>query len=181
MGMEVTKLDYIYLSEIKNMIILDHSTIKRKIKRLAYQVLEQNYEAQRIFLLGVNSKGMKFAELINEELEKLSDKELILGNIQLSPADPVNNPIKCTIDSQTFANEHVIIFDDVGNTGRTLFYACRPLFDAIPKKLETGVLVDRKHKNFPIQVDYVGLSLATTISNHITVNFEDLQMSASLD
>lgn len=177
----MTQLDYIYLGEIKIMIILNHPTIKRKIKRLAYQVLEQNYEARRIYLIGVNSKGMKFAELIHGELKKMSDKEFVLGNIQLSPADPVIHPIKCTVDAERIANEHVIIFDDVANTGRTLFYSCRPLFDAIPKKLETGVLVDRKHKNFPIQVDYVGLSLATTIGNHITVNFDSAEMSATLE
>jgi pyrimidine operon attenuation protein/uracil phosphoribosyltransferase len=163
------------------MIILDQATIERKIKRLAFQVLEQNYTADRIFIVGINSKGKRFAELIHKELNQLSEKELILGNISLSPADPVNNPIECSVDLKTMNDQHVIIFDDVANTGRTLFYACRPLFEIVPRKLETGVLVDRKHKNFPIQVDYVGLSLATTISNHITVNFEESQMKATLE
>ncbi|MEL6989936.1 MAG: phosphoribosyltransferase family protein, partial [Bacteroidota bacterium] len=66
--------------------------------------------------------------------------------------------------------------DDVANTGRTIFYAFKPLFEILPKKIEVAVLVDRKHKSFPIKVDYVGLSLATTIQENIDVqilNTED--------
>ncbi|MFZ1579958.1 MAG: phosphoribosyltransferase family protein, partial [Saprospiraceae bacterium] len=59
------------------------------------------------------------------------------------------------------------IVDDVANTGRTIFYAFKVFMDVLPKKIEIAVLVDRKHKRFPTKVDYVGLSLATTVQEHI--------------
>ena len=63
----------------------------------------------------------------------------------------------------------LIIVDDVANTGRTIFYAFQPLLALLPSKLQVAVLVDRKHKSFPIEVDYVGLSLATTMKENIVV------------
>ena len=59
--------------------------------------------------------------------------------------------------------------DDVANTGRTIFYAIKPLLDILPKKVEVAVLVDRTHKAFPIRVDYYGISLATTLKETINV------------
>ena len=71
------------------------------------------------------------------------------------------------------SGKKIILFDDVANTGRTIFYACKPFLNIIPERLEIAALVDRKHKLFPIQVDYVGLSLATTLHNNIEVIFND--------
>jgi pyrimidine operon attenuation protein/uracil phosphoribosyltransferase len=65
------------------------------------------------------------------------------------------------------------VVDDVANTGRTVFYACKPILETLPKKLETVVLVDRMHKSFPIKVDYVGISLATTLMENIDVRISD--------
>jgi pyrimidine operon attenuation protein/uracil phosphoribosyltransferase len=63
--------------------------------------------------------------------------------------------------------------DDVANTGKTFFYAFKPLLEFTPKKVRVAVLVDRKHKAFPVSVDYVGLSLATTMHEHINVIIEE--------
>ncbi len=65
-----------------------------------------------------------------------------------------------------------IIVDDVANTGRTIFYAVQPLLKVIPRKVEVAVLVDRKHKSFPIKADYVGLSLFTTLKDDIDVRIK---------
>ena len=73
------------------------------------------------------------------------------------------------------AGKVVIIVDDVANTGRTIYYAIKPLLDTLPKKVEVAVLVDRKHKSFPIQSDYVGLSLATTLKENIDVQIREVQ------
>ena len=72
--------------------------------------------------------------------------------------------------AEALRNKPVIIVDDVANTGRTIFYAVQPLLKAVPKKVEVAVLIDRKHKSFPMKADYVGLSLATTLLNNIEVN-----------
>ena len=66
----------------------------------------------------------------------------------------------------------VIIVDDVADTGRTMLYALKPFLDTHPRKIQTLVLVERSHKLFPIQNDYVGLSLTTTLQEHIAVETE---------
>ena len=67
----------------------------------------------------------------------------------------------------------VIVCDDVANTGRILSYAIKPLLSVYPKKIRVMVLVDRKHKKYPVSADFVGLSLATTMQEHITVEFDN--------
>jgi len=71
--------------------------------------------------------------------------------------------------------------DDVSNTGRTLFYAVKPLLGVLPRRVEVAVLVDRKHKLFPIQPDYVGLSLYTTLKDNIEVTLEGPSLSVHLE
>ena len=76
----------------------------------------------------------------------------------------------------------VILVDDVANTGRTIFYAFKPLMESLPGKIEVAVLVDRTHKMFPIKVDYVGLSLATTLKENISVKIVGVEeMEVHLD
>ena len=71
-----------------------------------------------------------------------------------------------------------IIVDDVANTGRTIFYAFKPLLEVLPKKVEVAVLINREHKSFPIKVDYQGLSLATTVQENIEVNIKGKKQEA---
>jgi pyrimidine operon attenuation protein/uracil phosphoribosyltransferase len=63
--------------------------------------------------------------------------------------------------------------DDVSNTGKTLLYALKPFLSAQPKKIQTLVLVERSHKLFSIQPDYVGLSINTTLQEHISVQVSE--------
>lgn len=149
------------------MQILDDYQIKQKITRMAYEVLENNIEADEIILAGINNNGLRLAELIRIELEKLTQQKLILVSIQLNPAAPLDFPIKCSAQPESFKNKPIIVIDDVANTGRTTFYAFKVLMDILPQKIEVAVLVDRKHKLFPVKVDYVGLTLATTLQENI--------------
>jgi pyrimidine operon attenuation protein/uracil phosphoribosyltransferase len=95
-----------------------------------------------------------------------------LARIRLNPAKPLAEEITVDLPLGDLTNKAILVVDDVANTGRTLFYACKPLLNILPKKLEVAVLVDRTHKSFPVRVDYVGLSLATTLMNHIEVDLE---------
>lgn len=163
------------------MKILDNETVRRKIKRLSYEILENNYDSSHLLLLGINKNGDKLAHELKEVLESISDKTIQLGNIVVNPESPVQENIQCSVKQEEIEGNNIIIVDDVANTGRTLFYACKPLMDALPNRLETAVLVNRTHKNFPIKVDYVGLSLATTLHNHINVVFNKGKIEALLN
>jgi len=155
------------------MEILTARQIQQKVQRLAIEILEHNYDEQEIILAGINNNGMRFAGLLHDRIVQHSDKRIRLSNIRINPADPLSRDIEIDLPLSELHDKAIIVIDDVANTGRTLFYACTPLLRVLPRKVEIGVLVDRKHKSFPIRVDYVGLALATTLKNDIEVVIDD--------
>lgn len=155
------------------MEILNHRQIEQKVKRLAIEIMERNTEENELIVAGINRNGMRFAGLIVEELRKMATAPIHLTNIQINPANPIADPISIGMEATSLSQKPILVVDDVANTGRTLFYACKPLLDILPKKLETAVLVDRTHKSFPVKVDYYGLSLATTMRENILVELEE--------
>lgn len=159
----------------KHMKILDHREIKQKIKRLAIQMLEHNYNEEEIVLAGINNNGTAFAKILQQELEAITEIPVKLTRIRLNPADPVQQEISLEMSSAELNGRSIIIVDDVANTGRTIFYAFKPILNILPRKVEVAVLVDRKHKSFPIQVDYLGLSLATTLKENIEVDINNAE------
>ncbi len=154
------------------MSILNDKQIDQKLTRLAYEIIEQNTEVKVLYLAGINNNGYRFAELLKKEIEAIAlcPFQVELIRIRLDPSQPISEEITIDIAPSKLKNKTVILIDDVANTGRTLFYAFKPFMGLLIKKMQVAVLVDRKHKSFPVQVDFVGLSLATTIKDHIDVN-----------
>jgi len=157
------------------MRILDQNKIKQKVKRLAIEIVENNYDAKDIIVAGINNNGYGFAKIVLRELRKISEIKYTLAKISLNPAKPLTDDISINLKSEELKGKTVIIVDDVANTGRTTFFAFKPLMEVLTKKIEVAVLVDRKHKSFPIKVDYVGLSLATTLKDNIEVRIRDVE------
>lgn len=151
------------------MKILEQGQIKQKIKRIAVEIVEQNFDAKEIIFAGINNNGLGFAKLLIKEVKKLTGSTIILCQISLNPAQPISEEVTISLSEAQLKNQTIIIVDDVANTGRTLLYALKPFMNILVKKMQVAVLVDRKHKSFPIQVDYVGLSLATTLKDNIDV------------
>ncbi|HJW30899.1 MAG TPA: phosphoribosyltransferase family protein [Saprospiraceae bacterium] len=155
------------------MKILDQHQIQQKIKRLAIEILENNFEEKSLVLLGINNNGTGFAGLLMDELKKITTIQIHLFTVRLNPAAPLSAPIELNTPVESLKGKSIILIDDVANTGRTFFYACKPILDILPKKLEVAVLVDRKHKMYPIYPKYVGLSLATTLKEDIDLQIMD--------
>lgn len=155
------------------MQLLDHRQITQKIRRLAIEVMERNTEENELIIAGINNNGMTFARLLHAEVDRLATSPIHLTHIRLNPADPLREEIRLEPEVSFYQDKAVLIVDDVANTGRTLFYATKPLLNVLPRKIEVAVLVDRKHKSFPIRVDYVGMELATTLRENIRVSFGD--------
>jgi pyrimidine operon attenuation protein/uracil phosphoribosyltransferase len=155
------------------MQILSKTQIRQKIDRLAFEILENNFEEKEIYLAGINFNGMTFAGLLKDALQKISKIRIHLLQIRINPAKPLHDPVQIDIPVDQLKGKTIIIADDVANTGRTIFYAVKPLMEIVPRKIEVAVLVDRKHKLFPIAADYVGLSLATTVQEDIDVRIRD--------
>ena len=160
------------------MKLLDQKQIQQKIKRLAIEILENNYKEKEIILAGINNNGMSFAQLLYKQLLPLTKSSIILTRISINPANPLDKDIEIEPPLTDLNDKSIIIVDDVANTGRTIFYAIKPLLTILPKKIEVAVLIDRTHKSFPIKVDYLGMSLATTLRENIDVQIRDVKEQA---
>jgi len=154
---------------IKRSIILSADDIKKKIERIGYEIAEDNYDEQEIILVGIRQKGFVFAQRLEKFLQKICTVSVILTDIQIKKHHPTESEILMGIDASSVNNKVVIVCDDVADTGQTLLYAMKPFLDFSPKKVQIAVLVDRRHKLYPVSADYVGLSLSTNMQEHITV------------
>jgi len=160
------------------MKILNQEQIQQKIKRLAIEILENNFEEEELILAGINNTGLGFARMLLEELLKITEIPITLTRIRLNPAAPLSREILIEMPAEQLFGKAIIVADDVANTGRTIFYAMKPILSILPKKVEVAVLVDRTHKSFPVKVDYFGLSLATTLMDDIDVQIQDVEEMA---
>ncbi len=159
------------MNRTRKKIILDNTTITKKLNRMAYQILESNYNEETVILIGIANKGLLLAKKLSTILKRISDIEIKTIWVKMNKRNPLEG---VTLEKELdFNNKSIIIIDDVGNTGRTVFYAMQPLYQYLPKKIQTAVLVDRKHKSYPIKADFVGLELATTLDQEVIVDMND--------
>ena len=149
--------------------ILDEGAVHRKIKRMALEVAEQNTAEKELIIAGIVGNGETVAKCIAKELGNLSAIQVEVITIHLDKKGLSEVHLEPAIDIH---GKLVLIVDDVANTGKTMFYALKPFLNSSPKKIQTLVLVERSHKEFPIQTDYTGLSIATTLQEHIVVETE---------
>lgn len=150
--------------------ILTHIEIRQKIIRIAYEILEDNHDAKEITIIGIKKRGLLLAKKLQKVLTSIGDLKITLGELIINKEKPAQEEIQLSLDIKELKHKVVILVDDVANTGQTLTYALKPFLNIIPKKIRTAVLIDREHKLFPISADYVGMSLSTTIQEHISVN-----------
>lgn len=154
--------------ETKN-VILTQDVIEKKIKRIAYEIYEHNSDEQEIIIAGIWDRGMILAEKIAAFLQEISPLRIRLLQLNLDKQRPEGVKLSEEMD---FSGRVIVLVDDVANSGRTMLYALKPFLQFLPKKIQTAVLVDRKHKSFPLSVDFVGYSLATTLQDMVMVEME---------
>ena len=152
-------------------IILNHKQIAYKTKRIAYQIYENNLDEQQIIIAGIEKNGYLFAKQIKSELINISPLKVILCKVFVDKKNPLN-PVVSSLDKNEYANQSIVLVDDVLNSGATLIYAIKHFLNAPLKKFKTAVLVNRNHKKYPVKADFKGISLSTSLQEHITVEFE---------
>jgi pyrimidine operon attenuation protein/uracil phosphoribosyltransferase len=150
--------------------ILNATQIQQKLNRLAYEVYENNFDEKELLIAGIDGNGYVVAKRIYELLKKISKKDLKLGKITLNKKNPLSEEVSVDFTDKDFRNKTVILVDDVLNSGRTLIYGVKIFLDKPVKKLNTLILVDRSHGRFPVKADFVGLSLSTTLQEHIVAD-----------
>ena len=149
--------------------VLDKNQLQQKLDRLAWQIYEQNYKEKEIIIAGIANRGVLLANNIAEKIRKISSIKVKLTTIKVDKDNPYNKDIQVDIDEKEYKNKVLILVDDVLNSGKTLIYGSKYFLSVPLKKLSTVVLVDRNHNRFPIKADFVGLSLSTTLKEHISV------------
>lgn len=160
----------------QRILVLDKERISHKLQRMAYQVWEHNSNEQNITLVGIQGGGFSVAESLAAHLKKISPLQVEVVNIRMNKRKPLSEEI---IMPQDLTGRSVVLVDDVANSGKTLLYALRPLLNYELKKIMIAVLVDRKHKAFPVSPDIVGHTIATTLQEHIVVETEGDKISAA--
>jgi len=149
--------------------ILSPEVAAKKLKRMAFEILENNLGEASFVLAGIRESGTVIAGTIQHLLKEIAGLETELITVSLDKKNPTTVTVDRTLD---FRNQVIILIDDVSNSGKTLLYAIKPFLDSHPKKIQTLVLVERSHNTFPVKPDYVGLSVATTLQEHIYVEVE---------
>jgi pyrimidine operon attenuation protein/uracil phosphoribosyltransferase len=152
-------------------LLLNDKQIKHRIERIAYQIFEDNHTEKEIIIAGIAKTGYVFAQKIEKALNKISSAKTILIKITVDKDKPLHTTIEDGFSEKTLKNKVVILADDVLNSGKTMIYAMRTFLNADVKKIRTVLLVDRDHKRYPIAADYVGLTLSTTLREHVSVEF----------
>lgn len=161
-------------------IILNSEQIEHKTKRIAYQIYESNINESEVILAGIKENGFIFAKRIKEALEKISPIKVTLCEVIIDKKKP-RNPVTTSIAPEGYKNKPLILVDDVLNSGTTLIYAAKLFLEVPLKRFKTVVLVNRNHKKYPIKADFKGISLSTSMQEHIYVEFKGKQAQAFLD
>jgi pyrimidine operon attenuation protein / uracil phosphoribosyltransferase len=153
--------------------ILNSKQINQKLNRIAYEIYENNFGEAEVFVAGIDGNGFIVAKRLCEILKKISEIQISLGKITIDKANPLLKSPKLDFTEDDYKNKSVILVDDVLNSGKTLIYGVKIFLEKPVKKLNTAVLVDRSHTSYPVKADFVGLSLSTTLQEHIIADLSE--------
>lgn len=156
---------------MKNIILTD-AEISHKTKRIAYQIYETFSSENEVILAGIASNGYIFAQKIAHELTQISDLKVTLCEVKINKQNPKELVIT-SLEKAAYENKGLVLIDDVLNSGTTLIYGVKHFLEASLSKFKTAVLVDRNHKKYPVKADFKGISLSTSLQEHIQVVFND--------
>ncbi len=152
--------------------ILSHIEIQHKIRRIAYQIYEANVAEKEIVIAGIEGGGLKFAKKIQGVLRSITNAEIALCKVSMNKSNPLESEVKTSIPVEEYKNKSVVLVDDVLNSGTTLIYGVHHFLRTPLKQLKTAVLVNRNHKKYPVKADYKGISLSTSLQEHVHVQFQ---------
>jgi pyrimidine operon attenuation protein/uracil phosphoribosyltransferase len=156
---------------MESSIILTNEQIQHKTKRIAYQIYETNSNDKEIIIAGINGNGYVFAKNIVAVLKSISDLNVVLCEVKIDKKNPLKEVVT-DLKTSEYINKPLVLVDDVLNSGTTLIYGIKHFLEVPLKKFKTAVLVNRNHKKYPVKADFKGISLSTSLREHISVVFE---------
>jgi pyrimidine operon attenuation protein/uracil phosphoribosyltransferase len=160
--------------------LMNAEDLDRTIARIANEIIEKNKGVKEIILIGIRTRGVPLAERIAEKIKQVEKKKPPIGILDITlyrddlttiAASPL---VRKTEIPFSITGKSVILVDDVLFTGRTIRAAMDALIDfGRPKKIQLAVLIDRGHRELPIQADFVGKFIPTSLDEVIDVSFKE--------
>ena len=157
-------------------LIMSPARVRRTLRRLAYEIVERNQGADAIELFGIRESGVPLAQTIAEEISAIEETELGAYDLDVTPFrddHPELDPPETPPHDVDVTDRDVVLVDDVLFTGRTV----RAALDAVlqygrPRSIQLVVLIDRGHREYPIQPDCTGRLLQTKHREEVVVDTE---------
>ena len=154
-------------------LILDKDRIEQTIRRIAYQIYENNIKAKKLAVVGIGDQGYELGARFVSEL-KIIDPKLNVDHfkVELDKIQP-KGTVELIAKPNALKDKSVVLVDDVLNTGKTMAFSLMALLEAEAAQIEIAVLVDRGHRYYPVSATFSGLQLSTTLEEHIEVLLGD--------
>lgn len=165
---------------MESSIILNNEQIKNKTKRIAYQIYETNSNEKEIIIAGISGNGFVFAKNIAAILAIISNFKIVLCEVKIDKKKPLDN-IVTNLKPSEYKNKSLVLVDDVLNSGTTLIYGIKHFLEVPLKRFKTAVLINRNHKKYPVKADFKGISLSTSLKEHINVVLDNNDFKAILE
>ena len=159
---------------------MNEQDINRALVRISHEIIEKNHGTDKLCLIGIKTRGIPLAYRIAENIKKIDDKAIEVGELDITlyrddltmiAKNPILNDTKIPFSVE---GKTVVLVDDVIFTGRT----ARAALDAVmaagrPSKIQLAVLIDRGHSELPIKATFVGKNIPTSLSEVVSVHLSE--------
>ena len=157
-------------------MVLNAFSADKKLRRMALEIAERNQGVNEIVIVGIKENGIYIAKKIEVYLKPIFNGQLRTVALTINK----KNPAECILsETVELKGKLILLVDDVANSGKTMLYALRPLLLEFPAQIQTLALVERTHKLFPIALNYVGLSVSTTVQENIVVAVDNGEVTGA--
>jgi len=162
--------------------IMTREDIDRVLNRITHQILEKNQGSKDLALIGIRTRGVPLAYRLARKIREIEGEDIEVGKIDITlyrddisrGRDSIKGRIRSTEIPFTITDKIVVLVDDVLYTGRSIRAALDALIDlGRPRAIWLAVLVDRGHREFPIQADFVGRRIFTEPEETVKVLLEE--------
>lgn len=159
--------------------ILDHNEIFARLKRMAYEIYENNYQQSEMLVIGIDQRGGFIAEKLVSFLSELSPIKVTLIDAEVDRSESLPG-VSLSAELEDLTGKAILVVDDVLYSGFTMLSVVSILLQLEPSTIQTAVLIDRGHRKMPISADYVGLELSTTLHQHVSVRIDEDEEKAEV-